>query len=69
MRHGHKKGDSMEYVEIEYEDIIRETDLALQLDIGDNMLIWIPKSQIDNHDEEEGIIQIPEWLAYEKSLI
>ncbi len=65
-----------ELVDIEYVSIVRETDLAVQYQINDDLFdpqrVWIPKSQIEDECEEDdgsGTITIPEWLAIEKRLI
>ena len=48
------------------------TDSAVLIDDGDNDL-WLPLSQVKTESEyaigEDSIIEIPEWLAYEKGLI
>jgi len=58
-------------VEISYCRKVKETDLAIQYDFGDNPFdparVWIPKSQIVEDDGES--ITIPQWLAEEKELI
>ena len=50
-------------------DKLNETDLAILLD-SDGEEVWIPKSQIKDEYEEDGLLclEIPEWLAIEKGL-
>lgn len=53
--------------------ILAETPDAYLLDDGD-IEVWIPKSQIDNLDDDWEIedtieMEIPEWLAEQKGLI
>jgi len=50
-----------------FDEIIKETEAAWCLDVGDAK-VWIPKSQ-GTIDEDENTIEIPEWLAYEKGLV
>lgn len=45
----------------------KETDLAV-LVIVDGNEIWLPKSQIEDHDEDYVDIVIPEWLVMENGL-
>ncbi len=49
-----------------YDSLEHETELAWLLVIGDEK-IWLPKS-ICNIDEEDKLIDVPEWLAIEKGL-
>jgi hypothetical protein len=56
-------------------DILRETEAAFLVSDGDRE-VWLPKSQIGNADELEGVncmedieVIVPEWLAEEKGLI
>ena len=44
----------------------RETDDAYLLFDGDRE-VWVPKFLVQ--EDEEGIFQMPEWLALEKELI
>ena len=53
-------------VEVFYDEVVKETDLARYYRIGDE-LIWLPKSQVV--ETEPFTIEIPYWLAYEKGLI
>jgi hypothetical protein len=54
-------------IEINFDKIIRETQDAWLLDTGDEK-VWFPKSQC-TLDEDEKIIEVPEWLAIEKGLV
>lgn len=49
-----------------YDNLEHETDEAwlLRMDVYN---IWFPKSQC-NINEDEEIIEVPEWLAIEKGL-
>lgn len=58
---------SNEATEINYDDIEHETDQAVMFNI-DNLLVWLPKSQI-TYDQDELTIELPVWLASEKGLI
>lgn len=53
-------------VEVFYDEVVRETDLARLYQIGD-VQVWLPKSQVV--ETEPFVIEIPHWLAYEKGLI
>ena len=53
-------------VHIAYDEILIDRKLAILLRI-DREEVWIPKSQV--LDEGENWVEIPEWLALEKSLI
>lgn len=60
--------ERFEIVEIDYDDIATETDLAKCFDIaGDE--IWIPDSQIRVLDLDSRMFSIPRWLAEEKGLV
>ena len=58
-----------ETVEI-YGTIKAETDMAILVDDG-AFEVWLPKSQVEYYGEvgEECIVEVPEWLAYDKELI
>ena len=56
-----------ELIEIEFDQIIRQTDMAVLACIDDKEY-WLPKSQIDFR-EWSNIIGIPEWLAIQKGLV
>ena len=57
-----------EIIEIEYTEILNETEKAVLLLIEDDWEEWVPKSQILSHDEEGCIMEIPRWLAEAKGL-
>jgi hypothetical protein len=54
-------------MEFTFDEIIKETPDAWLLDMGDEK-VWFPKSQCEL-DEDEQIIDVPEWLAIEKGLV
>ena len=47
--------------EIIYDEIIRQTDRAIQYKIGD-VKIWVPISQIKHEDLGNHIVELPMWL-------
>lgn len=53
--------------EYEVEEYKHETDKAWLLVI-DGEEYWLAKSQCD-YDEEEMVVEIPDWLAEEKGLL
>lgn len=56
-------------VELAYDEIVRETDLAKCFDLGDQEA-WIPKSVIEDDDGEGGgIVEVQEWFAEKEGLI
>jgi len=55
-------------VQIEYDSIIHDTDLSILFSICDEE-VWIPLSQIDEHNVDDKWFSIHEWLAMEKGLI
>lgn len=52
---------------VDYTDMLHETDKAIlfETDVGE---VWIPKSEIVEHDEDAMTVMIPTWLAEEKDL-
>lgn len=62
-----RTGDLSKLHSIEFDSKVRETELAVLLDI-DGEEIWFPKSQIDMRSWSN-IVEIPEWLAIEKGLL
>ena len=71
---------SEQLVRIDYDEVFNETDAAIlfcieKAEIGQSeetryvWTAWVPKSQIDDHNEQEHYFTIPEWLAMEKGLI
>lgn len=57
--------DEPDTIEIRAE-VIRQTDFAWLISDDGSREVWIPKSQADWVDE--GIIEMPEWLAIDKGL-
>lgn len=59
------------FPEFEYSEIIRTSEGAICFNVWDNIEdgVWIPKSQINEHDENKKVFNIPHWLAVEKELI
>lgn len=55
-----------EMITLLWDRIEHETDDAILFAFGDEE-VWLPKSQIDV-DEEEGMLDIPLWLAEEKEI-
>ena len=55
-------------VTIDYDEIVTDTDDAILIRVGLED-IWIPRSQISNHDEVANEMDIPEWLALNEGLI
>jgi len=58
--------DNNELIQLKYDEIIQETDLAWLLRFGDDE-VWMPKSRCEN-DDEERLISVPQWLIEEKGL-
>ena len=58
---------SNESVEIDFDHIEAETDMAWLVVIDDDE-VWLPKSRCDI-DNESHVADVPEWLAKEKGLI
>ena len=54
-------------VEINFDSVEVETDLAWLLDMGD-AVIWLPKSGCEI-DEQDRTVQVPVRLAVEKGLV
>jgi hypothetical protein len=50
---------------IDHDGVVAETEKAKLYSIG-NEEIWLPKSQIE--DENEELVAIPKWLAEKKGL-
>lgn len=55
-------------VEISYDEIVTETDMAI-LFKDDKEQFWIPKSVIDEHDEDDKVVSVYEWFAEKEGLI
>ena len=76
---GFRRRAREEPVTLDEVTVVRETDKALLVVIGDADdpeadEVWIPKSQIDASSEiqkkgDEGTLTISHWLATEKDLI
>ena len=61
----------MSNVNVDFDRLVRETDSAFCIAIGDwddEQEYWVPKSQCHMH-EDEGYVNMPEWLATEKGLV
>jgi len=50
-----------------YDEILRQTDKAIQYKIGDDKP-WIPISQIEHEDLGNHIVALPMWLIEAKGL-
>jgi len=66
--------DGGELVEVPYIRILKETEKAFLFLFDDSNIFnqkkeWIPKSQIADLNDGSETIEIPEWLAAEKSLV
>lgn len=60
------QGDDM--VEIEFDQIVKETEAGgILIDFGEKK-IWLPKEPLDLRDWSN-IVGIPRWLAEQKGLI
>ena len=57
----------MEKIEIPFDRILQESDLAWLLDLGDDE-VWFPKSQCEL-DEDNKFIEVPEYIAVDKGLV
>lgn len=61
--------DNEENFKVEIEGTVTaETEGAWLIDIGDELEHWVPKSQCD-WDEDQGIMEMPEWLAVKEGLV
>ena len=58
--------DLTKAVEIEFQEIIKETDKAYQIKFDAETVVWIPKSQCRIISKT---IYLTDWLAKEKGLI
>lgn len=60
-------------VEIDYDEIVAETKAAVLFRVptyeDETEEMWIPKSQLIEHDEDACTFEIPEWLAREKGMV
>ena len=58
---------SIDEITFDYDEQLAETDKAFLFEVdGEN--VWIPKSEIIDHNEEKEQVTIPMWLAREKGL-
>ncbi len=55
-------------VELEIEGVEHETEAAILVLIEGNQ-VWLPRSQVIECDEENGVVEVTEWIAMEKGLI
>ena len=59
-----------EKVVIDYDEIeLDREDLNAILFEIEERSVWIPRSLILNHDEDERTITVPEWFAIDKELV
>jgi len=56
-----------EIIVVEYIRIVTQTHLAWLLETTEGN-IWFPKSEC-TIDEDNQVLELPEWLAYEKGVI
>lgn len=61
------QGDQDHLAEVEYEDIVSETQRGILFQI-DGKRHWLPRSQIEV-DTDAKQVTMPEWLAIEKGLV
>jgi len=54
-------------VVVEGGEVVHETAQAVKLRFDGNE-VWIPKSQLDDHDDDYGTIVVSEWLAIDKEI-
>ena len=69
--HVDKEDDmSDEYVDIDIDELVKETDEAILIRIGDEK-IWIPQSQCEDwpNEGDSGVVIMKEWIAEDKELI
>ena len=55
--------------EINYDQIIHETEQAMLIDVGEDDGVWIPKSVIQDRDEDAKALFVEEWWAFENGMI
>lgn len=61
------QGDQDHLAEVEYEDIVSETQRGILFQINGEEH-WLPRSQIEV-DTDAKVITMPEWLSIEKGLV
>lgn len=51
--------------------VLRETELAIHVDCGGDVPVWLPKSQLEDwpYVGESGSVLLPVWLAEDKGLV
>jgi hypothetical protein len=57
-----------EPAEISYTEIVTESDMAICFKDGPDKF-WIPKSVIEEHDEEDKIVCVAAWFAEKEGLV
>ncbi len=57
-----------ERVELEYEHIRQRTGAAILVTIED-VDVWLPREFIEDWDEEDRTLTVPEWLAIDRGLV
>lgn len=55
-------------VEISYTRVVTDSDLAILFEDSEDRF-WIPKSVIQDHDEDDKIVSIPAWFAEKEGLV
>ena len=59
---------STEPVELSYTELVVERDESILFEI-DSRPIWLPRSEIVEHDAERKVVTIPEWLAIDREVV
>ena len=59
--------ESNDIVTIVYDNILNETDKAIQVAI-DTEIVWLPKSQIEYYGNDDQYIDLPFWLVIDNNL-
>lgn len=60
--------DTGNYVDIQYDEMVEETEKAWKVVI-DNEVVWIPKFAVTYHDEQYQTFEMWEDMAIEKELV
>lgn len=55
-------------VQVYFERVICESELAWLVETADGDEAWLPKSECQL-DEDDNSVELPEWLAIEKGLV
>jgi hypothetical protein len=58
-----------ETFEVVYESIAAETDDAILLEVGGGNAVWIPRSQVIDHEVCDQVMVVPVWLARDRGLL